>query len=113
MTLPGPSVSVFGPQLQNSIAALPVAALMVPELKTLPPPLTLMPMPPAPTVMEPVLMTWFVVLNELTSMPMPAAPRVIVPLLVTVLESPNARMPSAKSPPVIRPLLVIVVNEPV
>ena len=39
MTLPGPSVSTLAvPQPQNSIAAKPVAALIVPELKTVPVP---------------------------------------------------------------------------
>ena len=39
MTLPGPSVSTLLPQPQSSIAAKPVAALIVPELKTVPLPL--------------------------------------------------------------------------
>ena len=39
MTLPGPSVSTLLPQPQSSIAAKPVAALIVPELKTVPVPL--------------------------------------------------------------------------
>ncbi len=115
MTLPGPSVSTLAmPQPpQNSIAAEPVAALIVPELKTVPVPLTRIPVAPAPTLIVPVLMMELLPPKPVTSMPTAKpAPTVMVPLLVIVLESPSTTMPTASSPRRIRPLLLIVPDEP-
>ena len=113
MTLPGPSVSTLLPQPQNSIAAKPVAALMVPELKTVPVSPTAMPTAPAPTLIVPVLMMELLPPKLVTSMPTAKpAPTVMVPLLVMVLESPSTMMPKASSPRRMRPLLLIVPDEP-
>ncbi len=113
MTLPGPSVSTLLPQPQSSIAAKPVAALIVPELKTVPLPLTRMPVEPAPTLIVPVLMMELLPPKLVTSIPTAKpAPTVMVPLLVMVLESPSTTMPTASSPRRMRPLLLIVPDEP-
>jgi hypothetical protein len=85
MTLPGPSVSTLLPQPQNSIAAKPVAALIVPELNTVPVPLTRMPVAPAPTLIVPVLMMELLPGKLVASIPTAKPfPTVIVPLLVMV-----------------------------
>ena len=114
MMLPGPSVSTL-PQPQSSIAAKPAAALIVPELKTVPLSLSIMPTPnpPAPTLIVPVLTMELLPPKLVTSMPTAEpAPTVMVPLLVTVLESPSTRMPTASSPSRMRPLLLIVPDKP-
>ncbi len=114
MTLPGPNVSTLAtPQPQNSIAAKPVAALIVPELKTVPVPWRRMPVAPAPTLIVPVLVTALLPPKLETSIPTAKpAPTVMVPLLVMVLESPSTTMPKALSPRRMRPLFSIVPEEP-
>ena len=99
MTLPGPSVSTLLPQPQSSIAAKPVAALIVPELKIVPLPCRRMPIAPAPTLMRSGVVDELLPPKLVTSRPAAKPPpTVMVPLLVMVLESPNTTMPTELSP---------------